>query len=53
MVIDGERFGEEIGKVMSTWDEQDRKLVLAYPTLNPVKSHVNRFAFLGSDCVSG
>jgi hypothetical protein len=41
VAVDGEGLGEEVGKIVSTWDKCDSKLVLSDPTFDPVKSHVD------------
>jgi hypothetical protein len=40
MTVDGEGFGEEVSKVVRTWDKTDCELVLSNPTLDPVETHV-------------
>ncbi len=40
MTGDRERFGEEIGDVVETADEEDTKVSLADPVSDPMQSHV-------------
>ena len=47
MSVNGERFGEKVGKVKEGRDIREIKEALTDSITEPVKSHIHRLRFLG------
>ena len=53
MDVNGKRFGEEVGEVISSFAPRDNELFLCNAISYPMKAHVNAFSLLGFDGVVG
>ena len=51
MVFDGERLGEEIGKLLSAWNVNDFELALSNTITKPMEAHINGFGTSDLECI--